>query len=326
MKIAILGAIVHDVIIWIDGTRRESFGGILYNAAALSSVLGEGDWAVPVSRAGADRYEAVLEQFARFPHVSTEGLTRCDEPMTNVQLTYRTAALRDEAMRNRMPPFDWDSLDKALGCDAVHVNFITGAEIDLDMLRRFREAFSGTITFDVHNKISVFDYANTGKRNIVGFREWRDWVPSVDIFQCNEFEINTMFDRDVTTREDFAAAAKEVCETGPRAATITLGPEGAVMVHRKDGQYYTVDIGVLPPIEAKDTTGCGDSFSAGFLVGMMRHDDPAAALACASVVAGVNARYAGLGALAEAKPLLEDPRGHFDVYRGKAADWPGDPI
>jgi len=324
MRIAILGAIVHDEIIWIDGNRRKSFGGILYTVGALSSVLDDGDWAVPVSRVGADRYDAVLDQFGQFARVETEGLTRCDEPTTTVTLTYHTPAERTEAMLNRMPPFDDASLDAAVTCDAVHVNPITGTEIDLDTLAAFRERYSGLLSLDVHNTISRFDYAGTGKRTIVGFREWRDWAPLIDVFQCNELEINTMFDHEIATRAQFAAAAKEVCEAGPRVASITLGPEGAVTVYRKEDAYYCIDIEALPPIEAVDTTGCGDSFSAGFLVGMLTHDDPATAVACASVVAGVNARYSGLGPLAEAKPLLEHPRSHFQVFAGKPDDWPGE--
>jgi len=326
MRIAVLGAIVHDEIIWIDGGRRESFGGILYTVAALSSILDDGDYVAPVSRVGADRYDAVIEQFARFPHIDVGGLTRCDEPMTNVTLRYATAATRSEAMLNRMPPFDLPSLEYAFGCDAVHVNPITGTEIEADTLEAFRRRFDGLVSFDVHNKISKFDYTASGKREIVGFKQWRAWAPHVDVFQCNEHEINTMFDHDVSTRADFAVAAKAVCGAGPRVATITLGPEGAVMVYRRDSDYYTVDIGVLPPVEAKDTTGCGDSFSAGFVKGMLDHDDPATALACASVVAGVNARYSGLGELAEAKPLLAVPRAHFNVYTGKSNDWPGKTI
>ncbi|HPJ98253.1 MAG TPA: PfkB family carbohydrate kinase, partial [Candidatus Hydrogenedentes bacterium] len=79
-------------------------------------------------------------------------------------------------------------------------------------------------------------------------------------------------------------------------------------------------------VKAVDTTGCGDSFSAGFLAGMLRWDEPATALACGSVVAGVNARHRGIGQLAEAKRLLSDPRRHFAVFEGKPPDWPGDCI
>ncbi|MBN2309303.1 MAG: carbohydrate kinase family protein [Candidatus Hydrogenedentes bacterium] len=324
MNIAVLGAVCYDEIFAVDGERRESFGGILYNAAALSSVLDEGDRVVPVSRLGADRYEAALAEFAKFERVDTAGLTPCADPFTHVTLRWRSASWRDETVRHRMPPFDLDALAPALACDAAHINFINGTEIDLDTLAAFRACFGGLITFDVHNIISHFDAE--GARSIVGFSQWRDWAGHIDVLQCNEFEIATMLDGPFEARADYAAAAKAVCEAGPRAVSITLGTQGALTVHRRDGRYYLVDIDVLPPIEAVDTTGCGDSFSAGFVVGMLRYGDPATALACASAVAGVNAQHRGIGELADAKRFLEDPRSHFEVFRGKAPDWPGDPI
>ena len=324
MKIAILGAVCFDEILTLDGERRESFGGILYNAAAFASVLDAGDAAVPFTKIGEDRFDAAIAEFRRLPHVDTSGIVPCRGPMTHVTLTWRTNSWRDETVRHRKPPFTAGELDGILDAGAVHFNFINGTEIDLQTLRAFRAAYRGIVSLDVHNLVSRFD--DDGKRDIVGFRQWRDWAPCVDVLQCNEFEINTMFDRDVTTRRAFAEAAREVCEAGPRAVTVTLGPEGAVTVHRKDGGYYLVDIGVLPPVKAVDTTGCGDSFSAGFLTGMMRWDDPATALACGSVVAGVNARYRGIGQLAEAKRLLREPRSHFAVFEDKPADWPGDPV
>lgn len=324
MKIAILGAVCFDEIFALDGERRESFGGILYNAAALSSVLDAGDLALPSTKIGEDHFDAALEQFERLPRVDTTNILPCPGSITHVTLTWRTESWRDETVRHRMPPFTADELDEILDADAAHINFINGTELDLQTLQAFRAKFPGLISLDVHNLISRFDAE--GKRDIVGFRQWRDWVPSIDVLQCNEFEINTMFEREITTRRDYAEAAREVCEAGPRAMTVTLGPEGAVTVHRMNGAYYLVDIGVLPPVKAVDTTGCGDSFSVGFLVGMLRWDDPATALACGSVVAGVNARQRGIGQLVEAKRLLHEPRRHFAVFEGKPAHWPGDRI
>jgi adenosine kinase len=324
MKIAILGAVCFDEIFPLEGERRESFGGILYNAAALASILENGDTAFPFTKIGEDRFQAAVAEFETLPNIDTSGIVPCEGPVTHVTLTWRTVSWRDEIVRHRMPPFTIDELDRVLDCDAVHINFINGTEIDLPTLKAFRERYSGFISLDVHNIISRFDA--DGKRDIVGFPQWRDWVPNIDVLQCNEFEINIMFERDIKTRRDFIKAARAVCQHGPRAVTITLGPEGAVTVHRKDNTFYFVDIGVLPPVKAIDTTGCGDSFSAGFLVGMLRSNHPATALASGSVVAGVNARYRGLGQLAEAKDYLREPRSHFTVFEGKPSDWPGEPL
>ncbi len=324
MKIAVLGAVCYDEIFTLEGERRESFGGILYNIAALTSVLNDGDSVAPLTKLGEDRYEAAVAEFAKFPRVDRAAMTACTGPLTHVTLTWKSVSWRDEIVRHRMPAYTMADLESALDCDAAHINFINGTEIDLDTLRAFRERFSGLISLDVHNIISRFDAE--GKRDIVGFPQWRDWTPSIDVIQCNEYEINTMVERELTTRDDFIAAAKEICETGPRAVTVTLGPDGALTVHRKDGAYYLLNIDVLPPIKAVDTTGCGDSFSAGFLYGMLTHDDPATAIACASLVAGVNARHTGIGELTDAKDYLKAPRSHFEVYSNHAPDWPGEAL
>jgi sugar/nucleoside kinase (ribokinase family) len=322
MRIGVLGAVCYDEIFPVEGERRESFGGILYNTAALSSVLEEDERVVPVSNLGEDRYDAALAEFSKLARVDTSALAKTPGPLMHVTLDWKSPTWRDETVRHQMPPFDMPALEKALDCDAVHINFIHGTEISAETLDLFWNAFQGLLSLDIHNIISRFD--DEGGREIVGFRQWRDWTPHLDVVQCNEFEIATMLDGPFDSRADYAAAAKEVCQTGPRAVSITLGPEGAVTVHRKDDAYYCVDIGVLPPVEAVDTTGCGDSYSAGFVLGMLRHGDPATAVACASVVAGVNARYTGIGNLPEARELLQDPRSHFAVYDGKPADWPGE--
>ncbi|MCP4642568.1 MAG: hypothetical protein GY851_19140, partial [bacterium] len=73
-----------------------------------------------------------------------------------------------------------------------------------------------------------------------------------------------------------------------------------------------------------DTTGCGDSFSAGFLYGMHHFDNPATALACGTLVAAVNAQHAGIEVLTEAPALLKAPRSHFETFAGKPDGWCGD--
>lgn len=321
MKIGLLGAVCFDEIIALDGTRSESFGGILYNAAAFSSILGDEDTLVPLSNLGADRYEAALDQFKRLPHVDTSGLVRCPEPLTHVQLTWKTDSWRDERILHKMPPFTLAALSKVLDCDAVHINFINGTELDLETLKAFRAVFSGLISLDAHQIISRFDA--DGKRDIVGFRDWQEWAPYVDILQCNEFEIATMIEPKPTLTADFVRAARAICASGPRAVVVTLGPDGALVAHRHDGAYHAAELGVLPQKSIADTTGCGDSFSAGFLWGMLKYDDAVTALACGTAVAGVNARYNGIGQLAEAKDYLRDPRSHFQAFEGREADWPG---
>ncbi|MHA1301168.1 MAG: carbohydrate kinase family protein, partial [Candidatus Helarchaeota archaeon] len=64
--------------------------------------------------------------------------------------------------------------------------------------------------------------------------------------------------------DSFDKAIRELFSLGPRIAAITLGSKGAVIIE-KDKKYK------IPPyrVKAVDTTGAGDSFSAGFITGIL---------------------------------------------------------
>lgn len=325
MRIAVLGAVCFDEIIALDGARSSSFGGILYNAAAFSSVLEPGDAVVPLSHVGADRYPAVVEEFERLPGVDPSGLIQTPGPLTHVTLKWRTNSWRDETILNRMPLAGAEMLDRALDCEALHINFINGTEIALAGLAAFRRRYPGLVSMDVHQLIARFDAG--GKRHIVGCPDWRVWVQHVDVLQCNEFELTTLLGQPCDTAAECIAAAQAVCEAGPRWVCVTRGPEGAVLVYRQDSAYRAAALGVMPQEgEVVDTTGCGDSFSAGFITGLLRHGDAVTALACGNVVAGINARHRGIGAMPEVRAHLERPRSHFPELCERAADWAGDPV
>lgn len=324
MKIAVIGAVCYDEVIDSHGERREGFGGILYNVAALSGIMRDGDVVLPLSKLGADRSEGAIAAFAKLPRVDTTALVVCPSPLTHITLRWRTASWRDETVRHLMPPFAADELDKALDCEAVHVNFISGTEMDLETLKAFRARYGGLISLDVHQLISNFD--REGKRSIVGFRAWRDWAPYLDVLQCNEFELSTMFDRELATESDATAAAKEICGAGTRIVVVTRGTEGATMVHRHKHGFYALPIAAVPVPEQGDTTGCGDCFSAGFLVSLLKENDPAGALACGTLVAGLNAKQKGFADLSAAQAFLDNPRKHFKLFESRPQDWPGGPV
>ncbi|MCK5795943.1 MAG: carbohydrate kinase, partial [Deltaproteobacteria bacterium] len=71
----------------------------------------------------------------------------------------------------------------------------------------------------------------------------------------------------VSGEADPLDAARSLFALGPRLVCVTLGAEGAV---------YCCDAGVghvaAPKVDAVDTTGAGDAFSATVLAGLLRHD------------------------------------------------------
>lgn len=84
----------------------------------------------------------------------------------------------------------------------------------------------------------------------------RDYLRYVDVLKVNEFEIESL-----TGYADVKGAALRLAEWGVREVCITLGSYGSVIY---DGSvFYTVP--AYPVGEIVDATGCGDTYSTGYL-------------------------------------------------------------
>jgi sugar/nucleoside kinase (ribokinase family) len=326
MKIAILGTVVYDDIITHLGEQKESFGGITYNIAALASLVDEDTELVPIAHIGADRYDDVVELFQSYGRVSLDGLTRMDDVNNpTVQLRFTSITARTENLLHVPPPLDQRQLNLAAECDAVVANFITGKEMDandLYSLGRSVKKNGGHLHVDVHNAISEWD--ENGVREFVGLTDWRKWVAQADTIQMNEFEVEQVLHRPIRGSEEYLAAAVEIASAGPRAVMITLGPQGSVLVHRRDDGMYglvwpAADLGTVI-----DTTGCGDSFGAGFVWFYMNSKDIVYANAAGNVVGDVNCITPGIGNLGRAREMDELlPQAFGQRAEQLGTDWQG---
>jgi len=305
MKIAILGTVVYDDIITHLGEHRQSYGGITYNVAALGSLVDENTELVPIAQVGTDRYDEVVELFRSFGRISTDGMNRMPDRKTPmVKLRFTSITARTENLLYVPPPLTEDQLALAAECDIVLVNFITGQELDanaLYSLGRDVKKRDGHLHVDIHNSIS--EWTESGEREFVGLRDWRKWVAQATTVQMNEFEVEHVLHRPVRGSDEYLAAAAEIAAAGPRGAMITLGPQGSVLAyHRDDGIYGCVwpaaDLGTVI-----DTTGCGDSFSAGFVWFYLQNRDMVYANAAANVVGDINCITPGIGNLQRAREM-----------------------
>lgn len=111
-------------------------------------------------------------------------------------------------------------------------------------------------------------YTVVGNMSIILSRP--DFVSALDCFVCNEIEAGRIFGCDLTetSSEDMLALLKSrISEVGSRAMVITMGDRGAV--------YYEQDTqngGMIPAIPTKlvDSTGAGDAFLSGMVMGLSR--------------------------------------------------------
>jgi len=325
MRLSVLGAVVYDEIVTHRGERRESYGGITYNVAAFCSIVSDDTVIVPVSNVAEDHFEHVVALMSQYPQVEIAELQRVPGKLTHAKLTYETVSRRDESVRHMMTPLTTDRITSCENSDAVLMNFVNGTEIDLPTFAALRNQTNAPIHLDVHSKVGRWD--REGKKTLVPFSDWRDWVRHLDIIQMNEFECELIVGRKLTGYDDYVSAATEIADGGAQIVAVTLGPLGSVLVYRKNKKRYSSVCPAADVDNVIDTTGCGDSFSAGFLWNYLQCGNAVAANAAANIVGGINCTISGIGHLEKARNALEQiPRWFPDLARKLDAGWPGDEI
>ena len=110
-------------------------------------------------------------------------------------------------------------------------------------------------------------------------------VPHLDTLFCNRREARLLAGRD-----DEAQAARELVRHVGRVV-VKLGTEGALAA--EGDRVVRVPLGI--DVDARDTTGAGDAFAAGFLYGTLRGLDLAGALAAGNLCGA--ASTTGLGSM-----------------------------
>jgi len=93
----------------------------------------------------------------------------------------------------------------------------------------------------------------------------------------------------VTGERDPVSAARRLREMGVAEVLVTLGSQGSVVAWENE----TLSVDAFGSERASDTTGCGDTYLASYLVGRTEGRSPAVSAALASVAAGMKARSNG---------------------------------
>ncbi|MGH2941005.1 MAG: carbohydrate kinase family protein [Solirubrobacterales bacterium] len=115
-----------------------------------------------------------------------------------------------------------------------------------------------------------------------------DALPFVDFFFPNQHQVAAM-----TGEDDPLRGARQLLSHGPGCLVVTQGAEGSLIVTKDDAIE-------LPALEVRmvDTTGCGDAYTAGFIVGSLRgwslRSRGAFGAACAALVGGGLGSDAGI--------------------------------
>lgn len=301
-RIAVVGSINRDTICTPDGTRTESYGGILYSIAALAQI---GSATVfPVCNVGKDVEDAVRRLLGSWASVRLDGVRFVPERNPHCFLTYDSRNRKQETLLGGVPALTIERLRPFLDCDAVCFNFITGMELELRTLQAFRREARGLVVMDVHSLTLGID--NRRRRFFRLPPSWEAWLACADFVQLNAREGELLAGGILDGEEAARRFGERILALGPRALSITRGengsdsvawnPKGAVEFRRYPARAAD---------EPVDETGCGDAFLMGFTWSYLNTGSVPAASRFANRVAGVACCLRGIEQMARIGDYLK---------------------
>jgi|YelNatPaOPRAMG01_1025707.scaffolds.fasta_scaffold00293_29 Sugar kinases, ribokinase family len=283
-RILIIGEPCIDVIHKADGRILNEHGGISYSVVA-SSILGDGVEVVPIIGLHESDAGYFVNLFNQLGNVNLSGMYRSKIRTRRVDLFYEDENRRWECSTLPTEPAPLEWILKFLPADGIHVNLISGTDINLSDLQYVREASRGSIIhLDLHN--IVMRHLPDGKR-VRGPREdYLSWCECADTIQLNEDEA-TVID---ITKPSFDDLAKKILSVGPEVVIITLAERG-MLFYQLDNKEFTKKYFPPKKVNVVDPTGSGDVFGAAFLhylvLGMSFNDAAEKAFDLAVFKAGV---------------------------------------
>ena len=308
-----MGSFVWDVIHGRDPRELpvEEWGGITYALGALDASLPD-DWEiVPIIKVGYDLSARAKEFLHGLRRLAPDG-DAIEVPHLNnrVNLYYQSAERRCEKLTGGVPPWNWLGLKPLLtNLDALHINLISGFELDLEVAQHIRAHFKGPIYCDMHSLVLAVQ--PDGLRTLQPLPNAEAWFRCFDIVQVNEDEMSMM-------APDSMAMAAMAMRAGVSVLNVTLGSKGAVYFaapgfERLDdlkrgklapavgGALRTELIPSTPPrdLDGGDPTGCGDVWGATYFSRLLAGDDIRSAMVAASRAAARNVDHRGATGLAQ---------------------------
>lgn len=253
---------------WVDAIDVQPGGNGVNTAIALGILGGK---ALAVGRVGQDGFGDLLIQAMESVGVDAAGVGRDPEAGTAVTVAgVRTdgerSFLHAKGANARFTPADipWE---RVAGAKVFHLSSVFAlpgmdGPPGADVLARAQEM----------GMVTMLDVCWDPEG-----RWWdllRGYLPHVDFFLPNCDEA-----RALTGEADPAIAAKVFTDAGCGCVVVKLGPEGCY-VHSRDVQVHLEGFAV----EGVDTTGAGDAFGAGFIVGWLAGMDPVAAARAGNAV------------------------------------------
>jgi sugar/nucleoside kinase (ribokinase family) len=292
IKLTIIGTITQDTITFPNGKRKRSYGGILYNILPLAYLAPENLRIAPVCNLGADIYGKVLPYLKKLKNIDTSGISRVKENNNQVYLYYDQKWNHKEILKNLVPEIKFRQVKPFLKCDYILINFISGFDMNLDCLKRIRRETGAKIFMDVHSLI--LGLKKDGKRVNRAPDLWEEYIAQADILQMNLKEMQILAGRSLGTLKDLTRFSGKFLSLGPEILLITQGRKGALTYCKNKNRLKCYQTYSSKIRDFTDPTGCGDFFTAGFLLAYLKTQVVERSSEFANFLAGMKSRFSGI--------------------------------
>lgn len=242
--ICTIGPISHDTIINADTTRHMPGGTAYYVANALQhfplkqqviTVLADKDHALAESIRTAGIDVQILPSHHTVSFENKYGANQYDP---------------EQHVRHQSSPFGLEHMPP-VAAKLVHLGPLLNHDIPLVLLKKLAE--TNRISLDIQG------YLRTVSNHKVVYQDWsakKEALPLVSILKTNEMEMGVL-----TGQKNPQEGARYLADMGVAEVIITLGSKGSLVY--SDGIFHTVRR--FPSAVVVDTTGCGDTYMAGYL-------------------------------------------------------------
>lgn len=254
-KICCIGHITHDKIITPETEVDMPGGTSYYFAHAMYHLNGARDFQLVTSLAPTDM-KAVdeLRQMGVNVSVIPSRHTVFFENKYGENQNNRTQRVLAKA-----DPFTAESLHD-IKASVFHLGSLLADDFSLDVIRALSQR--GTVSVDSQGYLRE---VRGEEVYAIDWKDKREALQMIDVLKVNEYEMEVL-----TGQREAHDAALQLAEWGVKEVCVTLGDYGSVIL--ENDHFY--DICAYPLSRVVDATGCGDTYSTGYLYMRSRGANP----------------------------------------------------
>lgn len=245
-EICCIGHLTRDKIITPESTVYMAGGTSFYFANALNHLPQEVSFQL-VTKVG----EESMPEIEKMREVGIDVL--CYPSRHSVYFENKYGAntnRRTQRVLAKADPFTVDEV-KDLEAKVFHLGSLLADDFSPEVVRTLKGR--GLISIDVQG------YLREVRGESVHACPWKDKeeiLAMTDILKLNEYEMQV-----ITDSNDPHTVARKLSDLGVREVVLTFGNYGSLIY--TDGQFF--EIPAYKPRRVVDATGCGDTYSAGYL-------------------------------------------------------------